>query len=243
MRRRLLAAGALALLAVLAGCTGPFGGGGLDTGRADAEAEYDWDTTANATLTVESDRVLAVYAIENRSTVELYGVRRFGNLRPLDPVGVRFRYPNGTVVGAEAMSFSTQNSRTVVELPAREGQLGVVLPKEGKRVRAPIVLEGSHELVLPENAHVRYFLLGRVAPRADERTEGPDGRVHLRWDDLTGERLVVEYYLARDLAIFGIGVTIAGALVLGGIVYFWLQLRTLRERRQQVAWDEDSGGP
>ncbi|MDZ7700561.1 MAG: DUF5803 family protein [Halobacteriales archaeon] len=243
MRRRLLAVGALALLAVLAGCAGPFGGGGLDTSRANETASYDWETTANSTLTVEGDRVLAVYRVENRSTLELYGFRRFGNLQPLDPVAARFRYPNGTVVGPAAMSFSTADSRTVVELPAEEGRFAVALPKEGKRVRVPIVVEGSHELLLPEDAHVRYFLLGRVVPSADERTEGPDDRVRLRWEALSGERLVVEYYLERDLVIFAAVLTLAGLGILGGLIYFWLQLRTLRERRQQVAWDEDSGGP
>lgn len=242
MRRKLLAAGTLALLALLAGCTGPLGGGGLDTSEADAEADYDWNTSANATLTVERERVLAVYQVENRSTLELYGFRRFGNERPLDPVAVRFRYPNGTVVGPDAMEFSTADSRTVVELPASEGQFGVVLPKDGKRVRTPVVVEGSHELILPENAKVEYFLLGRVAPRADERVER-DGRVHLRWDSVSGERLVVEYYLERDLFIFAVVLTLASVGVLGGLVFFWLQLRTLRERREQVAWDEDSGAP
>lgn len=242
MRRRLLAVGGLVLLAVLAGCTGPFGGG-IDTGRADEDVDYDWDTTANTTLTVQSERILGVYRISNRSTVEVYGFQRFNNERPLDPVGVRFRHPNGTVVGPAAMNFSTANSRTVIELPARDGRLGLVLPKNGKRVRAPVVVAGSHEVVLPENAHVQYFLLGRVAPPADERVEEADGRVHLRWADVSGDQLVVEYYLERDLVIFAAVLTIASLGILGGIVYFYLQLRTLRERRQQVAWDEDSGAP
>lgn len=243
MRRRLLAVGTLALLAALAGCTGPLGGGGLDTSKADQDADYDWDTSANATLTVENDRVLAVYRVENRSTLELYGFRRFGNERPLDPVAVRFRYPNGTVVGPEAMTFSTANSRTVVQLPASEGHLGVTLPKTGKRVRTPVVVEGSHEVILPENAMVQYFLLGRVAPPADERAETADGHVLLRWQEVSGERIVVEYYLERDLFIFAVVLSIASVGVLGGLVFFWLQLRTLRERREQVAWDEDSGAP
>lgn len=242
MRRRLLAVGMLALLTVLAGCAGPFGGG-LDTSRADEDADYDWDTTADATLTVENDRVLAVYRVENRSTIEIYGFRRFGNERPLDPVAVRFRHPNGTVVGPEAMAFSTANSRTVIELPASEGQLGVTLPKNGKRVRTPVPVEGSHEMILPENAHVRYYLLGRVVPEADERVEEADGLVHLRWDDVSRDRIVVEYYLERDLVIFTAVLAVAGLAILGGLVFFWLQLRTLRERREQVAWDRDAGEP
>lgn len=242
MNRQLAAVGALAVLALLAGCTGPFGGG-IDTSRANESAEYDWQASANATYTVESDEILAVYTIENRSTVEIYGFRRFNNERPLDPVAVRFRYPNGTVVGPAAMNFTTANSRTVITLPATAGQLGVTLPKSNKRVRTPVVIEGSHEVILPENAQVRYFLLGRVAPSADERSVDSEGRVRLRWEDVTGERVVVEYYLERDLLIFGgvLGIALLG--ILGGLGYFWLQLRTLRERREQVALDEDSGAP
>lgn len=242
MRRRGFAMGGLVLLVVLAGCTSPFGGG-IDTGRADQEVAYDWETTANTTLTVEGDRILAVYRLSNRSTVEIYGFQRFNNERPLDPIGVQFRYPNGTVVGPAAMNFSTANSRTVIELPARDGQLGLVLPKTGKRVRTPVVVEGSHEVVLPENAHVQYYLLGRVVPPADERVEEADGRVHLRWSAISGDQLVVEYYLERDLVIFAAVLALAGLGILGGLVYFYLQLRTLRERRQQVAVDEDAGGP
>jgi hypothetical protein len=242
MNRQLAAVGALALLALLAGCTGPFGGG-IDATRANESAEYDWRTSANASYTVQSDEILAVYTIENRSTVEIYGFRRFNNERPLDPVAVRFRYPNGTVVGPEAMNFTTANSRTVITLPARSGQLGVTLPKSGKQVRTPVIVEGSHEVVLPSNAQVRYFLLGRVAPSADERSVDSDGRVRLRWEDVSGERIVVEYYLERDLLIFGGVLAIALLGVLGGLGYFWLQLRTLRERREQVSWDEESGAP
>jgi hypothetical protein len=67
--------------------------------------------------------------------------------------------------------------------------------------------------------------------------------VHLRWNDVTRERLVVRYYLERDLLIFSAMLALGGVLLIGGLVYFWLQLRTLRERRDQVAWEEDSGAP
>lgn len=243
MTRRLLGIGLLALLAATAGCMGAFGGGEVDRSAADQDEAYDWNTTANTTLTVEQDRILAVYDVEDRSTVEIYAFRRFNNERPVDPVAVKFRYPNGTVVGAEAMTFTRADSRTVVHLPAAEGQVALTLPKTGKRVRVPVVVDGSHAVILPEHAQVRYFLLGRVAPRTDERVEGPDGRVHLRWNDVTRERIVVRYYLERDLLIFSAILALGGILLIGGLVYFWLQLRALRERREQVAWEEDSGAP
>lgn len=243
MTRRLVALGTLILLAVLAGCMGPLGGGSIDTSAADESVDYDWNTTANTTLTVESGRVLAVYTIENRSTIEAYDYQRLNNERPVDPVAVRFRYPNGTVVGPEAMAFSTANSRTVIELPAESGQVALVLPKSGKQVRVPVVVEGSHEMILPENAHVQYFLLGRVIPSADERVEEADGRVHLGWEDVTRDRIVVEYYLERDLVVFTAILLLGSVVLVGGLVYYWLQLRELRERREAVAWEDDSEAP
>lgn len=241
MNRRLLAVGTLAFLALLAGCTSPFGSGEVDQAALAQNQTYDWDTSANSTLTVESDGIRAVYTLENRSTLEVYGFQRFNNKRPIDPVGLQFRYPNGTVVGPESMAVSKANSRTTIELPASAGQVALTLPKTGKRVRVPVVVDGSHEVILPQNAQVKYFLLGRVAPRADQRFEGPDGRVHLQWEDVSGDRVVVEYYLERDLFLFAAGLTLGSFILVGGLVYFWLQLRSLRERRQQVAWEDDSG--
>lgn len=243
MRRRLWGIVVLALLATTAGCMGPFGGNEVDEEALAEDASYDWDTTAATTLTIDQDAIHAVYSVENRSTLEVYAYRRFNNERPVDPVALRFRYPNGTVVGHEAMSVSKTNSRTVIELPASEGQVAMQLQKTGKQIRVPVVVEGSHEVVLPENTDVQYFLLGRVSPRADERVEGPDGQVHLRWDDLTAESLSVRYYLERDLLIFTAVVALASVLAIGGLVYFWLQLRSLRARRQQVAWEDGPGSP
>lgn len=243
MTRLLVAVGVLALLAVTAGCANPFGGGDVDQEALAENETYDWNTTAATTLTIEKNHVHAVYTVENRSTIEVYGFRRFNNERPVDPVALRFRYANGTVVGPESMDVSKTNSRTAIELPADEGQVAMKLPKNGKRVRLPVVVEDSHEVILPENADVKYFLLGRVSPRADERVEGPDGRVHLRWDEVSNERVVVEYYLDRDLVIFAAVLSLGSVLLVGGLVYFWLQLRTLRDRREQVAWEDDSGAP
>ncbi len=243
MSRRLLAAATLLLLAGSAGCAGVFGPGEVDEEALSEPASYDWNTTADATLTVQRDAVLAVYRIENRSSVELYRFERFNNERPLDPAAVQFRYPNGTVVGPEAMEFSKTRSRTVVELPADEGQFAVRLPKHGKTVRTPTVVEGSYEVVLPENARVRYFLLGRVVPSADERLVDDAGRVHLLWDAVTRDRVVVEYYLERDLLIFAAVVSVGSVALVGGLAYFWLQLRTLRDRRESVAWEEGPGAP
>jgi len=240
MTRRLVALGLLVVVvAVLAGCTGPLGGGPVDRAALAGNQTYDWNTTANTTLTVQRNDLLAVYTVENQSTIPVYTFGRFNDVRPVTPSSVAFRYPNGTVVGPEALNVTRSNSKTLIRLPQPRGQLAMTLPKNGKLVRVPVVVPGSHEVVLPPNTDVQYPLVGRVVPAPNRRFVGPDGRVHLVWHDVSGDRLVVEYYLDRDLVVFGALATAAGLVVVGGLVFFWLQLRRLRERRSEVAWDED----
>ena len=65
-------------------------------------------------------------------------------------------------------------------------------------------------------------------------TSVEDGRVHVRWDEVTADRLVVRYYLVRDLWIFS-GILLAGGVAAIVVLsYFWVQLRGLQERREAV---------
>lgn len=234
--RLALAALVLVFLAMSAGCT-LLGPGDVDTDELEAEAEYDWETSANVTITIQSDSYQAVYKIANQSELKVFRFHRFNNQRPIDPTGVQFRYPNGTIVGPEAMEFEKQRSGTVINLPGRTGILAFTGPKQGKQLRIPTVIEGSYEVILPEDTDVQYFLLGRVSPSGYERSLEND-RVHLRWEDVSGDSIVVRYYLARDLLIFGSVVLICLMALIGGLGYFWLQLRTLREHRDEVALDD-----
>lgn len=242
-RRRLAAVGLLALLVTVSGCLSFFGSNEVDADRLAEERPYVWDTEAGTTVVVEKSEVRVVYTVENRSELEVWRFERFNNERSVNPIALRFRHPNGTVIGPEAMTVTKTRSRTTIALPSPDGQVAMTLPKRGKRVRLPTVVEGSHELILPMSARVRYWLLGRVVPPADERSLDSDGRVHLRWEEIPRDSFVVEYYLERDLLIFG-GLLAVGVVALGGVLgYFYLQLRTLRERREQVAWDEEAGEP
>ncbi len=226
----------LVFLTMSAGCT-LLGPGDVNTDELEAEATYDWDRSANVTITIKSDSYQAVYKITNQSELKVFRFHRFNNQRPINPQAVQFRHPNGTIVGPESMEFEKQRSGTVIKLPGRTGMLALTGPKQGKQVRIPTVIEGSYEVILPENTDVRYFLLGRVSPGGYERTV-EDGQVHLRWEDVSGDSVVVRYYLARDLLIFGSVVLIALMALIGGLAYFWLQLRTLQDRRDEVALDD-----
>lgn len=225
-------------LVVLSGCAG-FGGGEVDPQRLGQNATYDWDTSTDARVVIDGNEYTAVYRFENRTEVELFRFFRLNNKRPLDPAALKFRYPNGTVVDYTAMTVEKSRTRTTVTLPTAEGQLAYTARTRGKRLRLPVILEGgSYEVVLPPGTRVQYFLFGRVRPGEYQRTIEGD-RVHLRWSAVESDRIVVRYYLQRDLFLFA-GLFIAGlAVALGGLGYFVLRLRRLRERREEVGLDVD----
>lgn len=240
MNRRAAAAASLVCLVLLAGCS-VFGPGEIDQAQLDRTAEYDpyWEGETDVTVVVDKDSYRAIYRLEDQRTLELYRFHRFNNERALDPSAVRFRYPNGTVVRLTSDDFERTRDRTTVTVPTPTGTLAYTAPKSGKRLRVATVLEdASYELILPPNARVQYPLLGRVVPR-EYRADRVDGQVRLRWDDPGGDRIVVRYYLVRDLWLFGGLFSVAAAAAIGGTVYFLLQLRRVKARREEVALPDD----
>ncbi|MFB6270128.1 MAG: DUF5803 family protein, partial [Halobacterium sp.] len=118
MTKLKLAAGVL-LLAVLAGCLG----GGPTPSDSDLakNATYEWDTDADVTVTVDGEKYRTVAAVNGTEKVRLARSSGFGGRNPLFVSAVKFRYPNGTVVGAEQIGVKSKNQRTVVTLPAENG--------------------------------------------------------------------------------------------------------------------------
>lgn len=246
MKRRTLALLGLAALAALAGCTGF--GGGVDEQRLAADASYDWDTTADVTVTVEGGEYRAVYDVENGTTVEAFRREALGGRTPVDVAAVQFRYPNGTVVNASAIDVEQADSRVVVRPPADEGQLAYSAPADGSRFGLPVTVSGSYEVVLPPGRHVSNPVFGDVSPGGYDLSTDDRNRVHLRWDRLEEGSIAVRSYLQRDLYLFA---ALLGALVvvsLGGLAYFRLQIRRLERRREEAGLDvdldrdDDSGG-
>jgi len=238
--RRPLALLALCVLVLTAGCSA-LGPGEVNEEDLSESVDHDWNTSANATIVLEKNRYRAVYRVSGTETIELYTPRRLDNREPVDPIGPAFRYPNGTVVNITAADIETENGARVVRLPAENGSLGFAARRSGTRVAVPTGVNGSYAVVLPEGGRVQYPLLGRVVPGGYERSVAGDGRVHLRWEDPRGDRVVVEYYLARDLLILGGIVGIGAVALLGGGVYFLLALRRIRRRRDEVALDVETG--
>lgn len=233
MTKLKLAAGVL-LLAVLAGC---LGGGPTPTNSDLAEnATYDWDTDADVTVVVAGEEYQTVADVEGTEKVRLARTSGFGGRNPLFISAVKFRYSNGTVVGADAVDVKSHDQRTVVTLPADNGTFAYTATAGSRSATVPLDFEGSHEVVLPSAMRVWFPLFGSVDPGGYDKTV-EDNRVHLEWDSLENATIDVEYYLVRDLYLFG---GIIGLLVLvgiGGVVYQRHRIRRLEKEREQAGLD------
>lgn len=232
--RKLKVAVAVAVLAVTAGCLG--GGPTPSNQDLQEDADYDWDTDANVTVVVDGETYRTVADVTETEKIRLAQTSGFGGRNPLFISAVQFRYPNGTVVGADEIDVSSHNQRTVVELPAENGTFAYTANAGSRSATIPLDFEGSHEVVLPAGMRVSFPLFGNVDPGGYEKTV-EDNRVHLRWDSLSSATIDVEYYLERDLMLFGGIIAVLTALAIGGVVYYRLRIRRLEREREQAGLD------
>jgi hypothetical protein len=252
--RRAAALLAVGLLVVTAGCAGAFSGSVSDEQLGQEPAEpYRWDAETDVYIDVTEDATFrAVYDVPtNRSTMELYRRDGFGGTNPIPVRAVRYRYPNGTEINgtqfdAHGGSIERTNDAVVVEFP-HEGDewdenatatFAFTSDSTPKRFSLPTFREGSYELVLPPNRSVDFFLFGNVIPRNHNRTV-VDNRVHIRWDDVTSRSIVVQFYLERDLYVFGGLFGLFGVVAVAGLLYYRRQIEELRERREMVDVETD----
>lgn len=233
MTKRRVALGVLVVL-VTAGC---LGGAPAPSEEALAREEnYTWETDANVTIDVGTDEYHAVANVSGRETVRLSTTGGFGGRNPLYISAVRFKYPNGTVVGPDAMKVYTSDSRTVVELPASNGTFAYTASTGRRSVTIPVAFGGSHEVVLPEGMRVSFPVFGVVEPGGYEKTIRND-RVHLNWESMEHDSITLKYYLQRDLFIFGGIVGLLSAVALGGVLYFRKRIRRLENEREEQGLD------
>lgn len=233
MTKLKLAAGVL-LLAVLAGCLG----GGPTPSESDLaeNATYDWDTDADVTVVVEGEEYRTVADVEETEKVRLARTSGFGGRNPLFISAVKFRYPNGTVVGSDAIDVKSHDQRTVVTLPAENGTFAYTANAGTRSATIPLDFEGSHEVVLPQAMRVWFPLFGSVDPGGYDKTV-EDNRVHLEWDSLENATIDVEFYLVRDLYLFGGTIGVLTLAALGGVAYYRLRIQRLEEEREQAGLD------
>lgn len=233
MKRRHLAVLGLGLLVVLTGC---LGGGGPSDDQLNEDATYDWNTSANGTVKISGDAYTSIYALHNDSHLSVYQRDVFNNREPISFQALKFRYPNGTVVNASTFDVNTNGERTRLEPPNRTGKIAFTVEQADKNFRTPTFVDGSYEVVLPPNTDATIPILSHVSPGGYDHTR-IDGQVHLRWDDIDSDTLIVEYYFDRDLLIFGGVFAILLLVAIGGALYYWRQIRTLEKRREEVGLD------
>ncbi|RRJ33138.1 DUF5803 family protein [Halocatena pleomorpha] len=203
---------------------------------------YDWNTSTNATLTLQSEQYQSVYDLEN-DKLELYTHGPLGSERTLDVRAVKYRYSNETVVTTDHPDLSVEksNSRTIVQAPNGDGQIAFVTDKSPKSITTPVFLESdkpSYEIVLPRNMDIAAPIIGTASPGGYE-TSTEDGRVHIVWDAVSSSSVSVRYYLVRDLYILGavLGIGLLGGLA--GVGYYLFQIRRLKRLRQRMEVDAD----
>jgi hypothetical protein len=252
MNRRLVLAGvAIALLAVTAGCTMPFfGNDSFDDDRLDQAppgGDYAWnETDARVTIWVldgsfwnDGGRFKAIYDMNGTEKLKLFR-RDIWNKHPLGIRAVRYRYPNGTVINGSQLSIEKGDENAVIEVPDANGSVAVTAGAEFKHFQLPTYIDGSYEVILPPDRRTGFPIFGDVSPGADNRFRDDQGRVHLEWEDVSGQ-LSVRYYLQRDLYVFGGAVLLILLVGGGGALYYYRQIQALKEIREELGLDVDTG--
>ncbi|WP_101297844.1 DUF5803 family protein [Halegenticoccus soli] len=257
-RRLVLGVAALAGLLLVSGCTGLFSPEPISDEQLDAsppegydyEAGLSSDVDAHITLT-ENAKFLAVYRIPgDRNEIELYRNDGFGGRDAIPVSAVRYRYPNGTVITGSAIEergggIERTRDAVTVTLPTdrprgQPGKLAFTSESTPKRFTLPTFVKGSYEIVLPPDRRVDFFLFGRVVPGGYERAIDDGSRVHLTWDDVQTDAVLVQFYLERDLGIFGGIAGLLGVVAVGGLFYYRRKIERLKEQRRDLGLDVDT---
>jgi len=248
MNRRHLLPFALVVLVFTSGCAGFFGSQSVSDDRLDEDppAPYVWDSDANAHITItENARFQAVYRL-NRTSIELFRRDGFGGRNAIPVSAVRYRYSNGTVItGTELRerggAVDRSRSRVSVTLPsdAEGGKLAFTSDSTPKRFSLPTFVNGSYAVVLPPDRRVEVFPFGKVTPGSYEVETAGDQRI-VRWDSVETDSISVQFYLQRDLYIFGGAAAILAVVGAVGLLYYKRRIDALRERREELGLDVET---
>jgi len=228
---------ALVTLVATAGCTGLFGG--VSQAQLCQDHDYEWNTSADVTYNVTTGGEYHVtMELSNTSELELFETDGLGNDQALEIRAVQFRAEDGTVYDCENIDVDSGRRRTTVALPTDDGTLAFTGSSTPKRFTTRTYVNGSHEVILPPDREVGNPLFGNVQPAASEVDRSGD-RLRIRWDDVDGDSLLVQYYLERDLTLFFGLAVIATLAAAGGLLYYYRLVRGLKETREEAGLDVD----
>jgi hypothetical protein len=237
--RHLLAFGLVAVLVALAGCSSVFGPSQPDPAELNASADYGWDANATTSINVSRSSYQMVVTVENRTELEIHQRSDIGTEEPVQVSALRFRYPNGTVVNASAMTVENSREKTTITLPNRSGQVAFTAPRHGKRFSTPVFVEGSHAVTMPPQARIGVPLLSQAVPNGYTTSVSGD-RMTVYWENVERGPVITRYYLQRDLYLFG---GLFGLLVVAGgagALYYVRQIRELEEQREEIGLDVET---
>jgi hypothetical protein len=243
MYRRHLALLAVLALVALAGCTGIFGPEEVDEQTLNENASYDWETEANASITLNRTSYRAVYDIPDNSSYTIHNRDDLGREESVPVSALRFRFENGTVIKPSNSSLTARQTgrSTVITLPNNSsGQLAYSAPRQGKSFATPVYTEGyTYEVTLPPGRRVGIPLLSQASPgNYGTSVNETTNRMTVSWSEPVDSRAVrVRFYLERDLYIFGGLGLIAVIIGTVGTVYYWRQLQAVRRRRKEAGID------
>ena len=241
MNRRLLGLTMLAVMLALGGCLSV--GGPVDSDRLDRAppAPYHWDTDASVHATVHADNRVQVVVQPSDEELRLAFEDEVAGERSVPIGAVRAQLTDGTILtgsqlrAAGATITETREATTIQVASETEiAAVGFTMDSRRNQLLLPPIRAGTHVVVLPAGRQVDLPIIGQVRPRADEAALVGGDHVELRWDDLTTRTIVIRYYQDRDLMLFGGLIATAGAVLIGGLVYFRREVLQLQRRREGV---------
>lgn len=247
--RRTLATLALIALVVSSGCLSLITGDDVSEKRLDEppERRYTWNSDTDVHVTVSDHATYqAVYNVSaaKNGRFELYHRDALGTQTALQIRALRYRYPNGTVINGSQIddhggTVEAKRENLIVVPPRNDGKLAYSGSSTPKRLALPTFVEGSYTVVLPEDRRVSAPLFGRISPSA-KNVSMVDGRVHIRWDEVQTDSVVVQYYIQRDLQIFAVAAGVLSVVGIVGLAYYRRQIQTLKRKREELGLDVDT---
>ncbi|MDY7081087.1 MAG: DUF5803 family protein [Halobacteria archaeon] len=235
---KVIAVLSLTALVVLAGCMGEPSFGD------NVSYEAKWNTTSDITYYIGDQLEYTVVKTNGTQELEVWRNSPLGGEEAARIDGVKFRYPNGTVVNVSSDAVDSGGSRTTIDPPNvtvsgntntnenDTGTLAFVSRKSSGTLSTPVPRTGSVRVVLPENTDARNLIRGRISPGEYEIID--ESPVTIRWEKLEkGDEVVVRYYHERDpLLLMGLlTILIIAAVIV--VLYYRRVFEKLEKRRKR----------
>ncbi|MFB6186243.1 MAG: DUF5803 family protein, partial [Halobacteriaceae archaeon] len=216
--------------------TGCLGLGSVSQGTSNQNETYNWQTSSDVKFNISGGEAHGIYTLEGSRSIKIYRHTEFQGNQPIRVHAVKFKYPNGTILEESQLTIQQKNSKTVITAPISEGKIAFTTTTRPKEFSIAISKQGSYHVILPKDMRIQEFILGSIQPSGYSKKIIND-RVHLRWQSLRSGEIALEYYLQRDLYIFG-GIVVFGIIAaIGGTIYFWYRIKQLKQNRKQSGID------